>query len=112
MALRWEYLTKLPDIGLSTDIPAKREKTELSSGFLAKQAHLAVRSDFWTKQEKSAVRQGFPAKPPNLELSWEEQPKRGLTPGNIEQHTTLKITRPKSAQHQLICYVENNVKNF
>ena len=99
MALRWEYLTKLPDIGLSTDIPAKQEKTEPSSGFLAKQAHLAVR-------------QGFPAKPPNLELSWEEQPKRGLTPGNIEQHTTLKITRPKSAQHQLICYVENNVKNF
>ena len=49
MALRWEYLTKLPDSGLSTDIPAKQEKTELSSEVLAKQSHLAVRSDFWTK---------------------------------------------------------------
>ena len=46
---RWEYLTKLPDIGLSTDIPAKQAKTELSSEVLAKQSHLAVRSDFWTK---------------------------------------------------------------
>ena len=42
-------MTKLPDIGLSTDIPAKQAKTELSSEVLAKQSHLAVRSDFWTK---------------------------------------------------------------
>ena len=36
-----------------------------------------------TKQGNTELRWEIPAKPPNLALSWEEQPKRGLTPGNI-----------------------------
>ncbi len=96
MALRSEFLTKLPKVTVKTKFPVKQAKSELSWGFLTKQPHLALRTEFW-------------AKLPNLAVRWEFPAKLGKAGAMYPNVGCSKQRGKKSAEHRATCYVENNM---